>query len=73
MSSRMEYTSFHLMISTAIVAIREQVGDRAADDAIPLVLEPMHLDPVWRDALEALELLEAADELLALLDDDRGL
>src|SRR6187200_2685831 len=56
-----------------VSAVREEVGDRAAGDSISLILEPMDLDPMRSYALEALELLEAADDFLALLDDDRGL
>ena len=53
--------------------IGEEVGDRLATDAIALVLEPMDLDPVGCHVLEALELLERLDELLALLHHDGGL
>src|SRR5688500_9588928 len=53
--------------------IGEEVRDRLAADAIALVLEPMDLDPMRRDVLEALELLECTDQLLALLHDDLGL
>src|SRR5688500_17492779 len=56
-----------------IVAVREEIGDRPATDAVALVLETVDLDPMRRYVLEALELLERAHQLLALLDDDLGL
>ena len=48
------------MISTGSLPFVNSVGDRLAGDPVALVLEPMDLDPVRRDALEALELLERA-------------
>src|SRR5687768_11963294 len=56
-----------------VVAVREQCRDRLARDPITVVLEPMDLDPMGADVLEALELLERANDLLALLHDDRRL
>src|SRR5574338_278519 len=54
-------------------AIGEEVGNRLPHDAVALVLQAVDLDPVRLDALEALELLERADDLLALQHDDARL
>ena len=56
-----------------VASVSEERCNRAARDTVALVLEPVDLDPVRRYALESLELFECPDELLALLDDDRGL
>ena len=48
-------------------------GDRLADELVALVLEAVDLDPVALEALEAAQVGERLVELLALLDDDRGL
>src|SRR5918992_358946 len=54
-------------------AVREELGNRLARDAIALVLEPMDLDPVLLNVFERVKLLEGLDDLLALPDDDVGL
>ena len=56
-----------------VAAAREQVGDGLARELVALVLEAVDLDPVPLEALEAAQVGERLLELLALLDDDRGL
>ena len=56
-----------------VAAIGEQVGDRLAGELVALVLEPVDLDPVLLETLEAAQVRERLLELLALLDDDRSL
>src|SRR4026209_1789100 len=56
-----------------VIAVREEGGDRLASDAVAVVLEPMALDPVGCDVLEALELLQCSHDLLTLPHDDRRL
>ena len=54
-----------------VAAAREEVGDGLAGELVALVLEPVDLDPVLLQALEAAQVRERLVELLALLDDDR--
>src|SRR6185503_14162790 len=56
-----------------VAAPGEEVGDRIAREQVALVLEAMDLDPVLLEALEPSQVCERFLELLALLDDDRGL
>jgi hypothetical protein len=56
-----------------VTAVGEQIGDRLARQLVALVLEPVDLDPVLLEALEAAQVRERLLELLALLDDDRRL
>ena len=56
-----------------VAAAGEEVRDRLAGELVALVLEAVDLDPVLLQALEAAQVRERLVELLALLDDDRGL
>src|SRR5512143_4061609 len=48
--------------------VGEERGDRVGGDPVAVVLEPVDLDPVAVEALEAAQVLERLAELLAGLD-----
>src|SRR5207302_4419429 len=56
-----------------VAARREEVCDRLAGELVALVLEAVDLDPARLEVPEATQVEQRVVELLALLDDDRGL
>ena len=53
-------------------AVREQRSDRVPVETVAVVLEPVDLDPVLLEVLEAAQVLERLGELLAGLDENVG-